>query len=111
MAIPYICSYDGTLPFSDTVRQVALATNTAQTITVPGTGAQKYTAHFSYNSTANVWVGNNVTAVTPPAGTTTTLQYVEFRPDKRFVIGGDVLSFVTPDASGYVGVEFRSIPS
>lgn len=111
MAIPYICSYDGTLPFSDTVRQVALATNTAQSITVPGTGAQKYQAIFSYVQNANVWVGKNSTAVTPPPGTTTTTQYVEFRPDKRFVIGGDVLSIVTPDASGYVGVEFRAIPS
>lgn len=111
MAIPYTCSYEVTYPFSDTSHQVALATNTEQTITVPGTGAQKYVAFFSYVQGSNVWVGKNTTSVTPPPGTTTDLQYVAFRPEKRFVIGGDVLSLITPDASAYVGVEFMAIPN
>lgn len=111
MAIPYTCSYDGTLPFSDTDRQIGLLANVAQSITVPGTGDQKYAAHFSFNATSNVWVGKNSTAASPAGGTTTSLQYVELRPDKRFVVGGDVLSFITPDASASVGVEFRSIPN
>ena len=110
MAIPYVSSYEA-LPFSDVSEQISLATNVAQNFTVPGTGLQKYVAVFSYNSAANIFVGKNATATTPPAGTTTSTQYLSFRPLKKFVSGGDVLSFTTPDTTGYIGVELFSIPS
>ncbi len=110
MAIPYVSSYEA-LPFSDVSKQIGLVANVGQNFTVPGNGTMKYVAVFSFNATANIFVGNNTTATTPPGGTTTSLQYVSFRPDRKFVSGGDVLSFTTPDTTGYVGVELYSIPS
>ncbi len=111
MAIPYTSSYDKTIAFSDECAQIALATNVAQTYTVPGTGAQKYSCLISLNSNANVFCCQNDTATVPPAGTNTTTKRLEFRPFKRYVIGGDVLSFITPDAVAYVGVSLRAIPN
>lgn len=113
MAIPYTSSYDETISFSDVDEQFALATNTAQTYTVPGNSTQYFTVLFGKSSTSNIFVGKNNTAAIPAAGTKTNLQYVEFiNPgEKRYVVGGDVLSFITPDASAYIGISVRSIPS
>ena len=111
MAIPFATSYLGTVPFSDTCVQVSLAANTAQTYTVPGTGKDKYQVLFGYNDTANIYIGNNNTAATAGAGTHTALQFVEFRPKRRYVSGGDVLSFITQDTTAYFGFSLRSIPS
>jgi hypothetical protein len=75
----------------------------------------KYQVRFSYNSTANVFIGLNATAATPGAGLQTTTSYLEYRPgsdgSKRYAKGTDVLSFITPDAAAYVGITIEKLPS
>lgn len=111
MAVPYSSSYDETIAFSDECAQIALNIGAPLTYTIPGTSRQKYTCLFALNSNSNVFISLNGTAITPPAGTVTTTRRLEFRPFKRYVVGGDVLSFVTPDAVAYVGVSLRAIPN
>jgi hypothetical protein len=111
MAIQYSSSFDETIPFSDECVQFGLQQNTAQTYTVPGNGLNKYTALFSYIDASNVFVSLNGTAVSPALGASTTTRRLEFRPDKRYVQGGDVLSLITPDTNAYVGVSLRAIPA
>lgn len=113
MAIPYTSSFDETLAFSDTCFQIHLTPNVAQTFTVPGTGDQKFNLLFGLSSNAVLFVGYNVAATIPAANTVTNNQDVEFiTPDrKRCVIGGDVISLISPDANTYVGVSIRRIPN
>ena len=72
-----------------------------------GTSQDEYQAVCSYISTANIWVGKNVLPVVPT--TDSDQQYVEFRPHKKFVRGGDVLQFVTSDATQYIGVSLSAL--
>lgn len=109
MTIQYNENYLETMPFSDTCVQLNLAAATAQSWTVPGTSQQFYQAYFSYSSNSNVFVCNNGTAAAPGGGAQTTQQYSEFKPKKRYVRGGDVLSFVTPDSTAYMGVSLRQL--
>ena len=83
----------GTQPFSDTTAQLALAVDTNLTYTVPGDPSQKYRAEFKFPSSSNVWVGYNVAATQPAAGTITNTSNIELNPTLKFVKGGDVLSF------------------
>lgn len=106
----YNANFNVTIPFSDTTAQIALAAGVEQTYTVPGNNTQKYQMIFEYNQMANVYVGYNVTATSPSAGTKNMTNNLEFRPDKRFVLGGDVIHFVTPDTSAYIGISLRSLP-
>lgn len=109
MTTQYNENYNGTKPFSDTDAQINCAANTEQTFTVPGTDIMQYQAEFTYISTTNVFICLNATPVIPSSGTVGTQQYNEFRPEKRYVKGGDVLHFITPDASAYIGVSFRQL--
>jgi len=109
MTSQYNENYNGTIPFSDTAYQANLATNTDATITIPGTSINQYQALFSYISTSNVFVRLNAAQTVPLSGTIGTSQYGEFRPDKRYVRGGDVLHFITPDSGAYVGVSLRQL--
>ncbi len=96
---------------SDTCIQFGLGSNVEQTYTVPGNDTQQYQAFFSYNQVANVFVGLNATPVVPASGTVGTQQFNEFRPEKRYVRGGDVLHLITPDATAYAGVSLRALQS
>ena len=109
MAIKYNANYIETMPFSDVCLQLNLAAATQQTWTIPGTPEQFYQAYFKYASNSNVFVCNNGTAISPTAGAQTTQQYSEYKPKKRYVRGGDVLSFVTPDTTAYMGVSLRQL--
>jgi hypothetical protein len=110
MTIQYNSNYDGTHPFSDTCFQVSLASATDDTVTIPGDATMQYQALFSYTANANVFVRNNTIATTPASGTVATETYNEFRPEKRYVRGGDVLHLITPDATGaYVGVKLMKL--
>lgn len=111
MSTRYQSSFDVTIPFSDTCAQLALADGDVLTYTVPGNETQKFTILFRYNSTSNIFVGYNVTAAVPGAGTITTATNVEFKPKKRYAIGGDVISFITPDTTAWMGLSVRFIPS
>ena len=112
---PYNNNYHDTTSFSNTCVQFALATGVEQTYTLPGNSTDNYQLRFSYTSTANVFVGLNVTAATVGAGLQTTTAYLEFRPgaldgSKRYAKGGDVVHLITPDASGYVGLAIEKVP-
>lgn len=96
----YNSSFEGTLPFSDQGSKFNLAANVALTFTVPGTNDLRYRAQFSYTQNSNVWVGLNVSATVPVAGTQSSTSMQEFRPDVRYVKGGDVISVITGDATG-----------
>ena len=110
MAIKYNANYLETMSFSDVCLQLNLAASTAQSWTVPGTSNQYFQAYFEYASNSNVFVCNNGVALAPGGGAQTTQQYSEFKPEKRYVRGGDVLSFVTPDTTGaFMGVSLRQI--
>lgn len=98
------------LPFSDSGSKFNLAANVALSFTVPGTNAVTYRAEFSYTQNSNVWVGLNKAATVPVAGTQSASYMEEFRPNIRFVRGGDVLSIITGDAAGaQVGVSLLQV--
>lgn len=113
MTIRYASNYDLTIPFSDTSIQMALATGVAQTYNVPGDATKRYSVRFAYTPAANVFVRLNAAPAAPGAGAATTQAYSELRPgddgSQRYVNGGDVLHFITPDASAYVGISLREI--
>jgi hypothetical protein len=109
MTIAYNANYIETLPFSDTCAQVVCGTAVEETWTIPGTDRDQYQAYFEYASNSNVFVCNNATPVVPASGNVGTQQYNEFKPKKRYVTGGDVLHFITPDAIAYIGVSLRKI--
>lgn len=114
MAISYNSNYDVTVPFSDVCVQFNLATSTEDTFTVPGAATNKYSVRFGYTKDSNVFVGKNVTPTVPASGVVGVQQFVEFKPgedgSQRYVQGGDVLHFITPDAAGaYMGISLRSV--
>lgn len=109
MTIAYNSNYNETMPFSDTAIQVNCGSNVEQTFTVPGTVEQQFQAYFEYTENSNVFVCKNATPVIPSIGTVGTQQYNEFRPKKRYVRGGDVLHFITPDTNAYIGVSLRQL--
>jgi len=109
MTIAYNANYIETMPFSDTCVQVNCAANTEETFTVPGTSEQQYQAYFEYTANSNVFIRKNGVPAIPASGTSGTEQYNEFRPKKRYVRGGDVLHFITPDANAYIGVSLRQL--
>jgi hypothetical protein len=109
MTIQYNANYIETMPFSDTCVQVNCAANIAETFTVPGNPEQQYQAYFEYNQSSNVFICKNSTPAIPASGTVGTQQYNEFRPKKRYVRGGDVLNFITPDTNAYIGVSLRQL--
>ena len=112
MAAPYITSYGDTVSFTDINANMCLTANNAKTFTVPGDFTNKYSMRFSYTSTSNIFVGYNVTAVIPSSNTISSDYNIEFRPmAQRYVKGGDVISFISPDASVYAGISLRALPN
>lgn len=109
MTIAYNSNYDETLPFSDTCQQVHCGINVEETWTIPGADTVQYQALFEYASNSNVFVCLNGTPVIPAGGTTGSQPYNEFKPAKRYVKGGDVLHFITPDTTAYIGVSLRQL--
>jgi hypothetical protein len=109
MVIKYNANYLETMPFSDTCVQVNCAANTEETYTIPGTDEQQYQAYFEYASNSNVFICKNATPTIPASGTVGTQLYNEFKPKKRYVRGGDVLHFITPDTNAYIGVSLRQL--
>ena len=108
---PYNSAYKGTTPFSNTAEQFALAANVALTYTVPGDGNNKYRIKFSWLYNSAVWVGYNVSATSPSAGTIASSPNVELRPDEKYVIGGDVLSFISNSLVTDAGFYLLAIPN
>lgn len=115
MSTPYNTNYDLTMPFVDDCAQIALGVGVEETYTVPGATAQKYSVRFTYTSTSNVFVRLNDTPAIPGGGSVATEPFNEFRAgedgSQRYVKGGDVIHFITPDATAYVGIRLMAIPS
>jgi hypothetical protein len=109
MTIQYNANYIETMPFSDTAAQINCATGVEKTFTVPGTDVMQYQAYFEYASNSNVFVRLNASPTVPTSGTVGTQSYNEFKPKKRYVRGGDVIHFITPDATAYIGVSLRQL--
>lgn len=103
-------NFNETFPFSDTGVQMLLVASTALPWTVPGTSSQKFRAHFSVSTGADVWVSNNGTATVPTANNATAT-YNQERIDidfNRYVKGGDILSFVST-GTPQVGVSLLQV--
>jgi hypothetical protein len=115
MAILYNSSYDLTRPFSDYCIQVHVTDAAVQTYTVPGVSTNRYSGRFTYNDTSNVFVCLNAAPVPVGPDTVGEQPYNEYRPGsdgtQRYLKGGDVIQFSTPDAAAYVGLALMSIPS
>lgn len=104
-------NYHETYPFSDLSPQFSLAANTPLTYTVPGDSSMQYQASFSWPSNANVWVALNSTATSPTPGTMSPSTRCERNPDKRYVRGGDILSFISNAIVTDAGFRIISIGS
>lgn len=103
-------SFEGATPFTDTNSNFNLAANVGLSYTVPGDASLRYRAKFSYTSNANVWVSLNGTAATPAPGTQNSTSIQEFRPDVKYVKGGDVLNLISSDATGaQVGISLLQV--
>lgn len=111
MAIQYTSNYDETLGFSDVCSVIHLTTNNAVEITIPGGVEKRYSALFGYADDKQVVVKKNGTASIPAANTAVWEQYVDANPCKRFVVGGDKLSLITPDSMAVVTISLREIPA
>jgi hypothetical protein len=109
MAVPIYENYNGTTNFSDVAPRFAINAGNEVTYTVPGSATNKLQVLFSFNDDTTVYVGYNVTAAVPAANSVSAGRFIELLPEKRFVKGGDVLSFVTPDPIAYVGLSFRAL--
>jgi len=115
MTSKYTSSFDITIPFSDTNAQIGLGAGVEETLVIPGTAIDKYSARFGYTLSSHVFVRLNDTPLSPPIGTGDTQTYCELNPgfdgSQRYVQGGDELHFVTPDVAGaYVSVSLRKLP-
>lgn len=101
--------YNSTIPFSDGTATILLNDNAELTFTVPGDSSTRWRCDFSWAYNASVYVCLNDTAVLPAAGTINTSR-CEFRPDYRYVRGGDVLHFISAGvAQG--GLSLLQLPS
>lgn len=102
-------NFDCTHPFSSSGAKLWLAANTELTWTVPGEATQKFRANFAMASTAEVWVKLNSAVVVPVAGTIVDSYNEQLRPDYMYVIGGDVLHFIST-GTPQVGVSLLALP-
>lgn len=114
MSTLYNTNYDMSMPFVDDSTQIFLGATTDETYTVPGTSIDRYSVRFAYTQDSNVFVSLNDTATIPDGGTPVSTQvYTEFRPGcdgtQRYVKGGDVLHFITPDTTAYVGIRLMKL--
>lgn len=114
MSTPYFVNFDLTFPWSDDCAQINVASGTPQTYTVPGTAQQNYSVRFAYTEASNVFVTLNNAPSIPSSGSVGTQFYNEFRPggdgSQRYVKGGDVIQFATPDMTAYIGISLRLLP-
>ncbi len=105
-----VAGYNGFgVTFTDNAFSMILAVNTPQTVTVPSEYAN-YIAIITSTPGASIWVANNTTAAFPTGAAAATLSHQN--PPGMQVKKGDVLSFVTNDAtSPEVGVRFYVVPT
>ena len=96
----------GIMPSYD-VRNALLAEGAAQSITVPS-NYPNWIAIFSYTPGASVWVSFNDTALAPTGAFAASNSVLN--PSGRAVSAGQVISFITADATNpLVSVEFQIV--
>lgn len=98
------------LPFSEALYSTTLTVGVEQTLTVPTPEMSQYRnviAIFSFSPGSSIWVSVNETAVVP--GVSFAAVSSELNPAARYVMPGDVLHFITNDASDEVGVIFYAV--
>lgn len=105
MSTPYNSSHESTNSFTDQAAQINLAAATVATYTVPGLNQMRFQCIFSWSANADVYVGVNETPVASTMGMITNSSGVAFRPLKKFVKGGDILSFLSTSAVADSGLE------
>jgi hypothetical protein len=110
MAVQIYNNFEDTTNFSDVTPHLSLTAGNEVTYTVPGVATNQMQAIFEFNDNDTVYVGYNVTAAVPAANVVTDGRFIELLPKKRFVKGGDVLSFVTPEPIVDIGISFRALP-
>lgn len=96
------------LNFSNTKKQALLTADVESTLTVPVSSNSDFPyilAVFSPNPGASVWVALNETAEVPVSGTFSDSSS-ENNPAPRVVEAGDVLHFITSNATVELGVTF-----
>jgi hypothetical protein len=103
--------FDGAKPWSSIGGMLQLTANTPLSYTVPGNSTQKFRADFEFNQNDDVWVAYNKTAVIPTPGVAVEVNQQEFRPTPKFVIGGDVLSFISTGTNVQCGVSLLQLPN
>lgn len=96
------------LEFADatTSAKTTLAAGIAQSITIPST-YEKWQIICTYSEGSSVWVANNETPTVPTSSFVWSAG--ERKPIIRMVNAGDVISFVTSDASAEVGVVLYAV--
>lgn len=101
---PFQINYGFTVPFQDDGARMKLQATIELTYTVPGNKTNAYTALFSFEPGAKVWVDLNRTAVFPLAGVVNSNSTSALNPSQRYVRGGDVIHFITENATADVMV-------
>lgn len=99
------------LQFSTELYSGILTSASEQTLTVPSAPDATYPhllAIFSFAPGSSIWVARNQTAEVPTGAISSSTS--EQNPAARYVYPGDVLHFITNDASDEYGVIFYSVP-
>jgi hypothetical protein len=109
VAVRWYSNYNDTLNFSDVTPRITLQAGASVSVTVPGVATNNLQVKFDYSPDAIVYVGYNEDVTVPAPGVVTTGRFSELLPEQRFVKGGDVLYFVTPDPIAYIGIAYKSL--
>ena len=110
MTATYYNNFVDTTNFSDTSFRFTLTAGFEQSITVPGSSTDNLQALFGIAETDHIFVGYNFGASIPADNTHESVGQTEMNPEKRFVKGGDVLYFLSPDTKAWLTVSFRKLP-
>lgn len=108
MTVKYHSNFEQTHPFSQDNAAIHLSADTEDNFTVAGQSRDKYVAIFTYPSDSSVFVSISATAAFPTAGNITYPSESQFKPHKRYVSGGDVVSLIS-DAAVLCGVALYRI--
>lgn len=96
--------------FSTNTAKTILAAGVEQHTTVPtGFSNGKWLAIMQFEPGTKVWVTNNATATVPASTFAGSTGSSVLNPPPKEVSGGDVLSFITDDASAEVSVEYQAL--
>lgn len=97
------------LSFSDMCVVVYLDEDDTQTFTIPGDSSTQYIMTANLNTDQRIFIGCNAYDNGSIGDFSLEFQ-LEFKPyTDRYVKGGDILSFITPDTTAVFGVSLRTL--